>query len=531
MSSHNPCFRIPDLPFEEQLLTALRGAFSLQEQPEHSLVQTYLDSFDWRLYLGGLLLRREQEGRERRLVLSDLQTAHIRESRRLEGNPPRFATDLAPGMMRDTVAPLLQMRALLPQVEIESRILPLRVLDREQKTVLRLMIESHQSREPGGGDFHALEGRICLLPVRGYHRPLQRMLAFLGEELGLVPLQQGLLEQALAAIGRAPADYSSKLDLHFDPDTPAARVARQIHLTLLNTMERNLPGTKADLDSEFLHDLRVAVRRTRSALTQIKGVFPPETVASFSSRFAWVGQITGPTRDLDVYLLDFPAYRESLPEPFQADLDPLKRFLDAHHRLEQRRMAKQLDSPEFKGLLREWRAFLEQPEAQWADAPNAWRPIKEVADRRIRRIYKRVLEEGSAITLESPPEAFHDLRKSCKKLRYLMEFNQCLYPKQSIRPLIKAIKVLLDNLGDYQDLEVQALKLREFAHQMLEEGEVPADTLLAMGMLVDGLLRRQREAGSRFASEFARFAGAGNRKVFNRLFPGKGKGRGGRDGQ
>ncbi len=169
MSSHTPCFRIPDPQIKEQILTALRGAFGLQEQTEHSLVQTYYDSFDWRLYLGGSVLRREQEGQERRLVWSDLQASHARETRRLEGDPPGFAADLPPGLMGETLAPLLQMRALLPQVEIKSRVLPLRVLDGEEKTVLKLALETHQSRGPGRAEYHPMEGRICLLPVRGLY--------------------------------------------------------------------------------------------------------------------------------------------------------------------------------------------------------------------------------------------------------------------------------------------------------------------------------------------------------------------------
>ena len=527
MSSQPLCFRIPDSQPQEQILTALRGAFNLQEEEERTLAQTYYDSFDWRLYGGGSVLRCEREGRERRLVWSDPGELHSRETQRLAGDPPRFGQDLPPGVMREGLMPLLEMRALLPQVEVKSRLLPLRVTNRDDKTVLRLTLEWHRSREPGRAEYHDLDGRLCLRPVRGYVKTLQRMQAFLGEELGLPRAESGLLQPALAAIGRRPADYTSRLDFHFLPETPAGVVAREIHLHLLDTIERNLPGTRADLDSEFLHDLRVAVRRTRSALTQIKGVFPPAAVESFGSRFAWVGQITGPTRDLDVYLLDYERYRDSLPEPFRADLDPLRDFLVVHQRQAHQEMVKRLNSPHFRGLLKEWRAFLEQPPEADGEAPNALRPVKEVADRRIRRIYRRVLQEGSAIGDHSPPEALHDLRKSCKKLRYLMEFFQSLYPKKRIRPLIKALKGLLDNLGGFQDLEVQAMKLREFAHQMVAEDAAPADTLLAMGMLVDGLLRRQQEARRRFASEFEQFADPARQRVFRELFPGKGRRAGG----
>ena len=128
------------------------------------------------------------------------------------------------------------------------------------------------------------------------------------------------------------------------------------------------------------------------------------------------------------------------------------------------------------------------------------------------------MAEGSAITQESPAEDLHELRKSCKKLRYLIEFFRSIYPNKDVAELIKGIKTLLDNLGEFQDLQVQAFKLREFAHQIFSEGNVPADTLLAMGMLVDELLNHQQEARAQFADRFAAFAGSGQREIFMRLF-------------
>ena len=96
-------------------------------------------------------------------------------------------------------------------------------------------------------------------------------------------------------------------------------------------------------------------------------------------------------------------------------------------------------------------------------SPNAARPIHELASRRILKMYKRVLKEGRAIGPETSPEHLHELRKSCKKLRYLIEFFVSLYSKNSAKAVIKSLKLLLDNLGNYQDLEVQAGKLRGLA--------------------------------------------------------------------
>ena len=52
---------------------------------------------------------------------------------------------------------------------------------------------------------------------------------------------------------------------------------------------KNKPGILADHDTEFLHDFRVACRRTRSALTQLKGILPASVAAPFNAEFKWPG--------------------------------------------------------------------------------------------------------------------------------------------------------------------------------------------------------------------------------------------------
>ena len=72
-------------------------------------------------------------------------------------------------------------------------------------------------------------------------------------------------------------------------------------------IDANLDGTIADIDTEFLHDFRVAVRRSRAVQRELRGVFPPEELARFRTEFRWLQQVTGDARDLDVYVLEFDA--------------------------------------------------------------------------------------------------------------------------------------------------------------------------------------------------------------------------------
>ena len=169
-------------------------------------------------------------------------------------------------------------------------------------------------------------------------------------------------------------------------------------------------------------------------------------------------------------------------------------------------------------MMKSWHAVLESDLPVHSRLPNAIRPAIEVADERIMRIYERVLKQGQAIGPDSPVERLHDLRKSCKKLRYLMAFFESLYPKKKITALLIVLKSLQENLGDFQDYVVQAANMKHFSQQMMEEGDVPADTLVAMGILVEKLEEGQHQVREEFTKRFTKFALPENQKHFHDLF-------------
>lgn len=301
-----------------------------------------------------------------------------------------------------------------------------------------------------------------------------------------------------------------------DPQMAAGAAVRQILLRQLEALEAQEAETRRGEDPECLHDLRVAVRRTRSVLGQLKSVLPASARQHFRAEFAWLGAVTSSTRDLDVYLLQFPGFRDRLPAEQRDDLDPLHRFLLAHRAQEQARLVEALDSERYRRLKGEWRSFLEaEAGSDWPETSR--RPLQWVADARLAKALGRVLRDGAAIGAQSPATELHELRKSGKKLRYLVEFFQPLYPLKPVGRLIASLKGLQDNLGEFQDLQVQSEALLGFSGRMLEEGEVSPRTLLAMGMLVEVLRSRQQLAREEFAERFAGFDNDENRRLLENL--------------
>jgi CHAD domain-containing protein len=141
-----------------------------------------------------------------------------------------------------------------------------------------------------------------------------------------------------------------------------------------------------------------------------------------------------------------------------------------------------------------------------------------MASERIWRVYRRMVKRGRAIGDDSPAEALHDVRIRGKKLRYLLEFFQSLYPEQAIEGLVAELKRLQDNLGDLNDYRVHRGSLEGYALEMAEESSAPVRTHLAMGRLLDRLEAGQAAERNRFAKRFDRFASPANRKTFAQLF-------------
>jgi CHAD domain-containing protein len=507
----------------DRILQRLHRRFPSRLAPPEEFSRIYYDTFDWRLYKDRSVLTLTLAGRQGTIRWSDLDgTPRCRLRRR---SMPAFAADFPQGPCRAGLAPILATRRLLPIARVSCRTTTLALLDDRRKTVASVVHEGCTACRPDDETGTELNPGLRLIPVRGYAAAADEVRAVLEGELRLRPDVDGELPRILAAIGREPGDYTSKLDLHLDPEMTIEAAARLIHRHLLATLRANEAGARDNLDEEFLHDLRVASRRARSALAQIKAVFPQEIVDHYRKELAWLGSVTGPTRDLDVYLGNMADYRASLPEAARDALTPLQAFLETHHRTEHDHLVEALGSARYHELVEGWRHFLDQTESKGPTPANAARPVAEVAAERIWRVYRRVLKDGRAIGPDSPATDLHRLRIDCKKLRYLMEFFRSLYDPEAIERLIESLKQLQDNLGYFNDCTVQQETLRRLARQMAEAEGMEVDTYLAMGRLVALLEERQAMERARFAEQFAQFEADEHRELFHRLFapPGKAK--------
>jgi len=515
----------------DEMLAALAGAFEVVPDrggpasgaqgkvPAGPRRHTWFDTFDWRLYRAGLFLEYVAAHRGGDLVLTGGSSA----SQQVTGwrtTRTYLAEELPDGPVANQVAGLIYPRALLPLVTIASRTTVSRLLNADGKTIARLLIE-----RPVIGEA-ALPPRVAIAEVRGYLGQARRAARIIALTPGVEPAPDAagavqpasagpLLDDALAAIGRRACDYSTKVDAKITAGMPAPKAVAAILLALLDALEANVDGVLRDTDTEFLHDLRVAVRRTRAAIKLLGDALGLSDADHdrFAAEFKWLGDLTTPVRDLDVHLLGFDAMARQLRAAKGDDLVPFRAFLEERRVREVRLLARGLRSQRFGELMRQWRAALGKIAGRSAKRGGQALTAGELAVGRTGKAFRKVSRNGAAITPDSPPESLHDLRKRCKELRYALEFFAPLHDKAAYSAVIGDLKKLQDCLGDFQDTEVQIEEIRALAAAMLDAGAafggstVPAGTLLAMGELTAGLAESQQAARAVFESRFAVFAG------------------------
>lgn len=356
--------------------------------------------------------------------------------------------------------------------------------------------------------------RIRVEALRGYTADAKRIERRLANRFDWPRCRDDLVDavyalQDTSAAPRAPAKANTL-------SSPVGLALRDILRQQLEVIEDRVPGVVEDIDSEFLHEMRVAIRRTRTALGQLKKLVPAHAQGAIRNGFAWLGTVTSPCRDLDVHLLDWKAHVRGTSTDDITALSPLGNHLTACKAIEHAALIKALRSRRYKTLIAEWRYLLDE-DAAWRETEVMQRPIGAVLGKRIGKLHAQVIAEGRAIDPGTPVEALHELRKTTKKLRYVIEFVRDLHGRKTTKPVLRALKDLQEVLGEVQDREVQVEALQRFGHEMTDAGTATPDTLMAIGGWAEDLERRRVDARTRFADAFAGFDTAETRNRFHAI--------------
>jgi CHAD domain-containing protein len=281
------------------------------------------------------------------------------------------------------------------------------------------------------------------------------------------------LERAGATVGAGQPKVFRVLALD-EPavgETPFDRLRKLLRAQLREIL-RNDPGTRQGSDPESVHDMRVAIRRTRALLRAGGDLIATDTQV-LVAELKWLGGVLGDVRDLDVLLERLRGEAAMLDPADAAAAERLFRGLRARRTRARRTLLRTLDGSRYATLLDRFQSTLDELEPASTDAS-----LDELAARQMKALRREVKEAG-----ETPTDVqLHELRKRGKRMRYAHELA-------GATKVVGRAKTLQDVLGEHQDSVVAEESLRTLSL------EAPADQALAAGLLV--ARERERRAAAR----------------------------------
>lgn len=253
--------------------------------------------------------------------------------------------------------------------------------------------------------------------------------------------------------GTANPVYAKPLTL--DRDKPVEAALQEIGSNCLAQLVGNEGAVLAGLP-DGVHQMRVAARRIRSAVSSLKKMVPIEDRRWIAEELGWLAGVLGRARNLDVFAGELlPAARAGLPdkpgwEDLAATLARLRQ--EAHDNVKEAVLAERYTAAMLKLLhwfeARGWREKQAPQEAEIGTSAIG-EVVGQVLDRRWRKIRRR----SGRFAKRTPPER-HKLRIAVKKLRYTTELFSSLLAKGELQSFIGRLKQLQDDLGHANDVHV-----------------------------------------------------------------------------
>ncbi|MFO8141816.1 MAG: CHAD domain-containing protein [Marinobacter sp.] len=230
----------------------------------------------------------------------------------------------------------------------------------------------------------------------------------------------------------------------------------------LRQLER---GVMLGLDDEFLHQYRIALRRSRAVADSVAEVTGNKLLRSHLSQLKRHAQATSNLRDLHVFLQDLPALCCENSE-LRAELEA---WTEVRAAKEQKRLARRLGSKRYRNSLHSWENELQSRHFRKLVDKLSNKDIRNSVERRLRGFNRK----AGALRPDAPDEDIHRLRKQLKRIRYLMELDAGNW-----KAALKVLRQRQELYGRFQDLHVQIELVKAFATKAPEGVPAAADPLL-----------------------------------------------------
>ncbi len=506
------CFRYPDQLSDSRLRKDLACDFVVSKAVS-SLQYVYYDTFDWDLRSQGRLLVRTD---------GNLALLDCRSNRRLiELSFDSVAEEesgslcLPKGVLKKELSDLAPHRSFLPLARSVEDVARFAVLNENRKIVVR--VDFGEIRKTKGGRCIARVATVRELV--GYRKEAARLREWLqgrGFTKGSGHFEL-CIESCLTEWGEQAVLYSLNPFTAYDRESTVLEALLEILGQTVRAMSCLEAGIRKDVDTEFLHDYRVSVRRLRSMLRLFPKVLSPEIERRLNDDLRRIGKATNLLRDLDVYLLSKEEHRKLVPEMLGSGL---ARFFDC---IEKRRsvafndLVVFLDSGEYRRLASRCSKLSQSERTSTIKGVNADELFQEQAAIYVVKQYEKVMREISRLDESTEDEKIHRLRIHCKRLRYSIDFGRCVFDANAADGLVRRFKKLQNALGRFNDESVQMEFLQELIVEDGSSGPRQSECIASVGAMISALDREHFETRSRVLKQLARIDGKKGRSLLNQL--------------
>jgi CHAD domain-containing protein len=221
-------------------------------------------------------------------------------------------------------------------------------------------------------------------------------------------------------------------ELQFPTDATLDDAVEPVIASALGQFVANWPALAETHHRESIHQMRVALRRLRTALACFDRVVPCDEFKIFRTEAKRIASAFSPARDWD-------AFRQVIEDAQEVIDDPsTTRFV--------------LNLRAFLAR-RAWRSAL-----PGAELLRLTEPARLFAGESLERLHKRAFKRGRRLW-QKPPEERHEVRVVLKNIRYAAEFFSFFFG--GARPYIRAVAQLQDGLGAFNDAASATYLLRD----------------------------------------------------------------------
>ncbi len=300
-----------------------------------------------------------------------------------------------------------------------------------------------------------------------------------GEPLQLFRLALALLDIVPLEIeATSKAEYGYRLHAPVKPAVSKAQTPKLAEHTTVQQalqdmiwsclfhLQANVSGALKKTDDEYLHQLRIALRRLRVVLSMTAKHRGDTELEALRALLAELGTALGRSREWDVFVA------QTLPSIAQArDHKAIARQSEKLRQHYHQRVLAALQNGDFQRLLLRFGAWMNG--AYWQHAASS-KDLSHFAVKILHKRSRKLVKLGVCLQHKKFDAAqLHALRIACKNLRYSAEMFAPLYGADKTKLYLDALAKLQDRLGVSNDHTVALRLLDELAQEKSLQAVAP----------------------------------------------------------